>query len=197
MHFPGEARGMVRDYKGWRPIEQATMSYGHGISVTLLQLARAYTVFANHGRLMPVTLEKLEKAPEGVEVFTPRVANDVKDMLEMVVQPGGTGVNAQVPGYRVAGKTGTAHKLGAHGYEKDKYVGSFVGMAPASDPRLIMAVMIDEPNSGQYYGGTVAAPVFSAVMADVLRLLAVPQDAPNDNVVIPAADNPDDVKEMV
>ena len=197
VRFPGEARGMVRDYKGWRPIEQATMSYGHGISVTLLQLARAYTVFANNGRLMPVTLHKLDKAPEGVEVFTPRVANDVKDMLEMVVQPGGTGVNAQIPGYRVAGKTGTAHKLGAHGYEKDKYVGSFVGMAPASNPRLIMAVMIDEPKSGEYYGGTVAAPVFSAVMADVLRLLAMPQDAPNDNVVIPVVDNPDDVKEMV
>ncbi len=197
VRFPGEARGMVRDYKGWRPIEQATMSYGHGISVTLLQLARAYTVFANDGRLMPVTLQKLDEKPVGAEVFTPDVANNVKDMLEMVVQPGGTGLNAQIPGYRVAGKTGTAHKLGAHGYEKDKYVGSFVGMAPASNPRLIMAVMIDEPRTGQYYGGTVAAPVFSAVMADVLRLLTVPQDAPNDNVVIPAADNPNDVKEMV
>lgn len=195
--FPGEARGRVRDYETWRPIEQATMSYGHGISVTLLQLARAYTVFANDGELKPVSLMKLNGVPKGQQVFSAQVANDVKDMLEMVVQPGGTGLNAQVAGYRVAGKTGTAHKLGPKGYEKDKYVGSFVGMAPASNPRLIMAVMIDEPTSGKYYGGTVAAPVFSAVMADVLRLLAVPQDAPNDNVVIPPADSVDDVKEMV
>lgn len=195
--FPGEARGTVRAYEGWRPIEQATMSYGHGISVTLLQLARAYTVFANNGELLPVSLMKLDKAPKGESVFSAAVANDVKDMLEMVVQPGGTGIKAQVAGYRVAGKTGTAHKLGAHGYEKDKYVGSFVGMAPASNPRLIMAVMIDEPTSGEYYGGTVAAPVFSAVMADVLRLLAVPQDAPNNNVVIPTEDTLEDVKEMV
>jgi cell division protein FtsI (penicillin-binding protein 3) len=195
--FPGEARGKVRDYKTWRPIEQATMSYGHGISVTLLQLARAYTVFANNGELKPVSLMKLDKTPEGKQVFSAKVANDVKDMLELVVQPGGTGVKAQVAGYRVAGKTGTAHKLGAHGYEKDKYVGSFVGMAPASNPRLIMAVMIDEPTSGEYYGGTVAAPVFSAVMSDVLRLLAVPQDAPNNNVVIPTLDTLEDVKEMV
>lgn len=195
--FPGEARGKVRDYKTWRPIEQATMSYGHGISVTLLQLARAYTVFANNGELKPVSLTKVGKVPEGEQVFSAKVANDVKDMLEMVVQPGGTGVKAQVAGYRVAGKTGTAHKLGAHGYEKNKYVGSFVGMAPASNPRLIMAVMIDEPTTGDYYGGTVAAPVFSAVMADVLRLLAVPQDAPNDNVVIPTLDALEDVKEMV
>ncbi len=195
--FPGEARGTVRDYKSWRPIEQATMSYGHGISVTLLQLARAYTVFANDGELLPVSLMKLSEVPKGERVFSPVVANDVKDMLETVVQPGGTGIKAQVAGYRVAGKTGTAHKLGERGYEKDKYVASFVGMAPASKPRLIMAVMIDEPTSGEYYGGTVAAPVFSAVMADVLRLLAVPQDAPNNNVVIPTVDTLEDVKEMV
>lgn len=197
VRFPGEARGTVRDYKTWRPIEQATMSYGHGISVTLLQLARAYTVFANNGELKPVSLMKLDKAPKGQMVFSAQVANDVKDMLELVVQPGGTGIKAQVAGYRVAGKTGTAHKLGAHGYERDKYVGSFVGMAPASNPRLIMAVMIDEPTAGEYYGGTVAAPVFSAVMSDVLRLLAVPQDAPNNNVVIPTIDTLEDVKEMV
>lgn len=183
--FPGEVSGKVRPYKTWRPIEQATMSYGHGISVTLLQMARAYTVFANEGELKPVSLLKLKEPPVGHQVFSTQVANDMKDMLELVVQPGGTAIRAQVPGYRVAGKTGTAHKLGAHGYEKDKYVGSFVGLAPASNPRLIMAVMIDEPTSGEYYGGTVAAPVFSAVMADALRMLAVPQDAANDNVVIP------------
>lgn len=194
--FPGEVRGKVRDYKTWRPIEQATMSYGHGISVTLLQLARAYTVFANDGELKPVSLLKLDKAPVGEPVFSAAVANSVKDMLELVVQEGGTGTKAQVAGYRIAGKTGTAHKLGANGYERDKYVGSFVGLAPASNPRLIMAVMIDEPTSGQYYGGTVAAPVFSSVMSEVLRLLAVPQDAPNTNIVKPIIDDAD-VQEMV
>ncbi len=195
--FPGEARGKVRDYKTWRPIEQATMSYGHGISVTLLQMAQAYTVFANDGKLMPVSLMKREKQPEGRRVFSAKVANDVKDMLELVVQPGGTGLKAQVAGYRVGGKTGTAHKLGPKGYEKDKYVGSFVGLAPASNPRYIMAVMIDEPTSGEYYGGTVAAPVFSAVMSEVLRLMSVPHDAPNNNVVIPTLQALEDVKEVI
>lgn len=186
--FPGEVRGKVRDYKTWRPIEQATMSYGHGISVTLLQLARAYTVFANDGELKPVSLVKLDSVPKGKPVFSASVANSVKEMLEMVVQEGGTGTNAQVAGYRIGGKTGTAHKLGDRGYEKDKYVGSFVGLAPISKPRLIMAVMVDEPTTGQYYGGTVAAPVFSRVMSEVLRLLAVPQDAPNANIVVPTLD---------
>ena len=194
--FPGEAAGKLRPYKTWRPIEKATMSYGHGISVTLLQLARAYTVFANEGELKQVTLFKSNNIQVGHQVFSPKVANDVKSMLELVTQPGGTALRAQVAGYRVAGKTGTAHKLGPTGYEKDKYVGSFVGFAPASSPRLIMAVMIDEPTSGEYYGGTVAAPVFSAVMADALRMLAVPQDAPNNNVVI-TPEALEDVKEMI
>ena len=199
--FPGEASGRVRDYKTWRPIEQATMSFGNGISVTLLQLARAYTAFANDGELKPVSLLKLQEAPVGVQVFSARTAQSMKDMLEMVVLPGGTALKAQVLGYRIAGKTGTTHKLGPHGYEKNKYVASFVGIAPASNPRLIMAVMIDEPNiaNDQYYGGVAAAPVFSAVMADTLRLLAIPQDAPYRNVVIPsgASDNVDDVKESI
>ena len=193
--FPGEAAGRLRDHKTWRPIEQATMSYGHGISVTLLQMARSYTVFANDGELKPVSLLKLKEAPVGTQVFSPTTAKYVKDMLEMVVLPGGTALRAQVPGYRVAGKTGTTHKLGDHGYEKNKYVGSFVGLAPASNPRLIMAVMIDDPSSGQYYGGTVAAPVFSAVMTDALRMLAIPQDAPNNNVVI--ANDADEVQESI
>ncbi|MDP2101482.1 MAG: penicillin-binding protein 2 [Methylotenera sp.] len=193
--FPGEASGRVRDYKTWRPIEQATMSYGHGISVTLLQLARAYTVFANDGEIKPVSLLKLKDVPVGAQVFSAKTAHEVKDMLELVVLPGGTALKAQVLGYRVAGKTGTTHKLGDRGYEKNKYVGSFVGMAPASNPRLIMAVMIDDPSSGEYYGGTVAAPVFSTVMADALRMLAVPQDAPNNNVVI--SSDVEDVKESI
>ncbi len=197
--FPGEAAGQVRNYKTWRPIEQATMSFGNGISVTLLQLARAYTVFANDGELKPVSLLKLQDAPVGTQVFSAKTANEMKDMLEMVVLPGGTALKAQVLGYRVAGKTGTTHKLGLHGYEKDQYVASFVGMAPASNPRLIMAVMIDNPSivGDQYYGGAAAAPVFSAVMTDVLRMLAIPQDASNNNVVIPddVPSNVDDVKE--
>jgi cell division protein FtsI (penicillin-binding protein 3) len=196
--FPGESSGILRGYKSWRPIEQATMSFGHGISVTLLQLARSYTVFANEGELKPVSLIKLTESPVGHQVFSAQVANDVKDMLEMVIQPGGTALRAQVAGYRIAGKTGTAHKLGSKGYEPDKYVASFVGIAPASNPRLIMAVMIDEPSieNDQYYGGVSAAPVFAAVMADALRMLAVPQDSPNTNVVIPP-ESIEDAKEVV
>jgi cell division protein FtsI (penicillin-binding protein 3) len=191
--FPGEATGRVRPYKTWRPIEQATMSFGHGISVTLLQLARIYTAFANEGELRPISLLKLSEVPVGQQVFSASTANHVKDMLELVVQPGGTAVKAQVLGYRVGGKTGTAHKLGENGYEEKKYVASFVGMAPVSDPRFIIAVMIDEPNNGAYYGGTVAAPVFSNIMADTLRLFAVPQDAPYNNTVLES--NDEDVKE--
>ncbi|MCB4810348.1 penicillin-binding protein 2 [Methylovorus menthalis] len=194
--FPGEASGRLRNYKNWRPIEQATMSFGHGISLTLLQLARAYTVFANDGELKPVSLLKLKETPVGQQVFSAKTALAVRDMLELVVQPGGTAPRAQISGYRVAGKTGTAHKLGPGGYLADKYVSSFVGLAPASNPRLIIAVMVDEPSSGQYYGGTVAAPVFSAIMAGALRMLAVPQDAPNDNIVIPPEDAPE-IKEVV
>ena len=194
--FPGEAPGRLRNYKTWRPIEQATMAFGHGISVTLLQLARAYTVFANDGELRPVSLLKLKDSPIGQQVFSAETAHSIKDMLELVVQPGGTAPRAQILGYRVAGKTGTAHKVGVGGYQADRYVSSFVGMAPASNPRLIMAVMIDEPSNGQYYGGVVAAPVFSAVMAGALRMLAIPQDAANNNIVIPPEDVPEDIPEV-
>ncbi|MEO8419489.1 MAG: penicillin-binding protein 2 [Methylophilaceae bacterium] len=192
--FPGEASGKLRPYKSWRPIEQATMSFGHGISVSLLQMARAYGIFANDGELMPVSLLKTKDAPIGQQVISAETAHHVKDMLEMVVQPGGTAPRAQVLGYRVAGKTGTAHKLGIGGYQHNKYIASFIGMAPASNPRLIIAVMIDEPSNGQYYGGLVAAPVFSTVMSGALRMLAVPQDAPNNNIVIPPENAPE-VKE--
>ncbi len=196
--FPGEATGRVRDFKKWRPVEVATMSFGNGISVTLLQLARAYTVFANDGELKPVSLKKLNKSPVGVQVLSAKTANQMKAMLEMVIAPGGTAQRARVLGYRVAGKTGTTHKLSPQGgYEKDLYVASFVGMAPASNPRLIMAVMIDEPNikNDQYYGGVAAAPVFSAVMTDALRMLAVPQDAPNNNVVMTSDTPEEDARE--
>ncbi len=193
VNFPGEAAGKLRNYKTWRPIEQATISFGNGISVTLLQLARAYTVFANDGELRPVTLLKSKDIAVGQQVFSKATALSVRDMLETVVQAGGTAPKAQVMGYRVAGKTGTAHKPGIGGYQ-DKYIASFVGMAPASNPKLIVAVMIDEPSNGQYYGGIVAAPVFSAVMGATLRMMGVPQDAPNNNVILPPADLPE-VKE--
>jgi cell division protein FtsI (penicillin-binding protein 3) len=176
--FPGEAGGRLRDPRSWRPIEQATMSYGHGISVSLLQLARAYTVFCGDGELKPVTLVRRDQPVEGVPVISAGTAATVRRMLEMVTQPGGTAPRAQVPGYRVAGKTGTAHKLVNGQYAADRYASSFIGFAPASDPRLLVAVLIDEPGAGQYYGGQVAAPVFSAVMAGALRMLSVPPDQP-------------------
>ena len=194
--FPGESSGKLRPWKSWRPIEQATMAYGHGISLSLLQLARAYGVFANDGELRPVSLLKLKELPIGQQVISVQTAHDIRSMLELVVQAGGTAPKAQVVGYRVAGKTGTAHKNDGGGYAENRYVSSFVGMAPASNPRLIIAVMIDEPSNGQYYGGTVAAPAFSAVMTGALRMLAVPQDAPTTNIVIPSEDMPE-VKEIV
>jgi cell division protein FtsI (penicillin-binding protein 3) len=180
--FPGEAAGKLRDFKTWRPIEQATMSYGNGISVNLLQLARAYTVFANNGELMPITLLKQDTPAVGVKVYSDATAQAVRDMMETVVRPGGTAPLAQITGYRVAGKTGTAHKL-ENGKYINRYVASFVGMAPASNPRLIVAVMINDPEGRDYYGGLVAAPVFSNVMGAALRLLGVPNDAPLDNVM--------------
>jgi len=185
--FPGEAAGKLRDYKKWQPIEQATMSYGNGISVNLLQLARAYTVFANDGDLKSVTLRKQEVPTVGKKVYSQATAIAVRDMLEMVVKPGGTAPLAQINGYRVAGKTGTAHKLES-GHYVNRYIASFVGLAPASNPRLIVAVMINEPSGEQYYGGQVAAPVFSNVMGSALRLLNVPNDAPLGNVLMPPAD---------
>jgi len=188
--FPGEAAGRLRDYQRWRPIEQATMAYGHGISVSLLQLARAYTVFATDGLLQPLTLLRRDAPVAGVRVISQGTARAVRTMLESVTHPGGTAVRAQVMGYRVAGKTGTAHKLEDGSYANDQYVSSFVGMAPASNPQLLIAVMIDEPSNGGYYGGTVAAPVFSAVMAESLRMRGVAPDAPILPLV-PGADAPE------
>jgi cell division protein FtsI (penicillin-binding protein 3) len=182
--FPGEASGKLRDYRTWRPIEQATMSYGNGISVNLLQLARAYTVFANDGELLPVTLLKQDSPPVGKKIYSAKTASEVRDMMELVVGPEGTAPQAQISGYRVAGKTGTAHKL-ENGRYVDHYIASFIGMAPASNPRLIVAVKINDP-SGEYYGGQVAGPVFSTVMGGALHLLNVPNDAPPDNVRMPS-----------
>ncbi|MFZ3322065.1 MAG: penicillin-binding protein 2 [Usitatibacter sp.] len=176
--FPGEAKGVLRPWAKWRPIEQATMSYGHGISVSLLQLARAYTIFTNGGELLPLTLLRRDVHPIGKHVITKETALEVTRMMEMAVMPGGTAPRAQVPGYRVAGKTGTAHKAEMGGYAENKYRASFVGFGPVSDPRFIVAVMIDEPQGAKYYGGDVGAPVFSNVMGAALRMMSVPPDAP-------------------
>lgn len=186
-NFPGEASGRLRDPKTWRPIEQVTVSYGHGLSVNLLQLARAYTVFTGNGELKPVSLLKLDAPVTGKKVFSDNTARELRNMMELVALPGGTAPLAQVAGYRVGGKTGTAHKL-ENGRYINSYVASFVGFAPASDPRLIVAVMIDEPRNGKYYGGLVAAPVFSKVTGAALHELNVPNDAPLDNVLAPPAD---------
>jgi len=188
--FPGEVSGKLRAPATWRPIEQATISYGHGVSVSLLQLARAYLIFAAEGELKPLSLVKLQLPPESQRVISRKTARQVRRMLEMVVQPGGTAVGAQVAGYRVAGKTGTSHKLIAGSYAAHRYISSFVGFAPASRPRLIVAVMLDEPSLGEHFGGVVAAPVFSRVVAGGLRLLGVDYDAPVDNVASPPEGGP-------
>ncbi len=182
--FPGEVGGRLRAARTWKPIEQATMSYGHGISVNLVQLARAYTIFATDGELKQATLFKTEGHVAGRQALRPETARVVRRMLELATLPGGTAPKAQVSGYRVAGKTGTAHKLEGRGYT-NKYISSFVGFAPVSNPRLVVAVMIDEPSAGQHYGGAVAAPVFSTVVGAALRTLGVPTDAPVNNVILP------------
>lgn len=192
-NFPGEALGMLHDPKTWRPIEQATIAYGHGVSVNLLQLARGYTIFANDGVLEPISLLKLNAPPVGRKIFTDHTVNEIRSMLEMVVKPGGTAPLAQVAGYQVAGKTGTAHKL-KNGRYVNHYIASFVGFAPASNPRLVVAVMINDPSGADYYGGQVAAPVFSKVTGAALHALNVPNDAPMDNVIAPP---PGIVKEEV
>ncbi len=178
--LPGEVSGVLNSPQRWAPIEQATVSFGYGVSVTPLQLARAYMTLANGGVLMPVRLVHDDAPPAGERVLPEHVANDIRDMLESAVSEVGTGAAAAVAHYRVAGKTGTAHKLGQQGYAQHDYIASFAGFAPASDPRLVMIVMIDEPRAGAYHGGEVAAPVFSKVMAEALRLLNIPPDAPLD-----------------
>ena len=184
--FPGAAAGRLRPYRSWRPVEQATMAYGHGISLSLIQLARAYTIFATDGELVPLTLVKTEAAAMGERLISPQTARAVRAMLETAVQPGGTGPRARIMGWRVAGKTGTAHKQENGGYAADKYLASFVGLAPVSAPRVVIAVMIDEPAAGQHYGGSVAAPVFAQVAQGALRALGVAHDAPLEPLQMPA-----------
>nr|WP_315479593.1 penicillin-binding protein 2 [uncultured Rhodoferax sp.] len=174
--FPGVVSGRLRAYKTWRPIEQATMSYGYGLSASLFQLARAYSVFARDGELVPVTLLKTSEQVAGVRVFEARHAKSVLNMLHMAAGPGGTAPKAQTMGYSVGGKTGTAHKQEGKGYADKKYRGFFVGVAPIDNPRIVVAVMIDEPSNGKYFGGDVAAPVFSETVQQTLRMLGVQPD---------------------
>ena len=189
--FPGAVAGRVRPFKNWKPIEQATMSYGYGLSVSLIQIARAYTMFARDGEIVPLTFFKSDAAGplptvKGTQVIPVGIAREMRHMLEMAAGPGGTAPKAQVMGYRVAGKTGTARKVGRSGtYDNTRYVGSFVGFAPVSNPRIVVAVMIDEPSNGTYYGGDVAAPVFSAVVGGALRTLNVEPDSPIKSLIIP------------
>ncbi len=174
--FPGVVSGRLRAYKTWRPIEQATMSYGYGLSASLFQLARAYSVFARDGELAPVTLLKSSQPASGVRVMDARHAHDVLNMLHMVTQSGGTAPKAQTMGYSVGGKTGTTHKQEGKGYADKKYRGFFVGVAPIDSPRIVVAVMIDEPSNGKYFGGDVAAPVFSETVQQTLRMMGVQPD---------------------
>jgi cell division protein FtsI (penicillin-binding protein 3) len=174
--FPGAVSGRLRPYKSWRPIEQATMSYGYGLSASLFQLAQAYTVFARDGELIPVTITRAEQPVGGVRVFSVETAREMRHMLQMAAGEGGTGPLAQTIGYSVGGKSGTAHKQEGKGYAEKKYRSWFVGVAPIDHPRIVVAVMVDEPSNGKYYGGAVAAPVFSQVVQQTLRTLGVAPD---------------------
>lgn len=176
--FPGAALGRLRPYKSWRPIEQATQAYGYGLSVSLLQLAHAYTAFARDGDIIPLSLLRNDHPVQGVRVFTPETAAEIREMLHMVTLPGGAGTKAQTQGYAVGGKSGTAIKSGAGGYGTGKYRSWFVGIAPINQPRIVVAVMIDEPSDGVYYGGAVSGPVFAQVVQQSLRLLGVLPDQP-------------------
>ena len=173
--FPGAVTGRLRPHKSWRPIEQATMSYGYGLSASLFQMARAYTVFARDGELIPVTIQRQDEPAVGQRVISARTARQVREMLRLAAGPGGTAPQAQAIGYSVGGKTGTARKQEGRSYT-NKYRAWFVGLAPVGDPRIVVAVMVDEPSKGVYYGGAVAAPVFSQVVQQTLRMMNVAPD---------------------
>ncbi len=175
--FPGESAGLLSHYENWRPLSQATLAYGYGVSVTPLQLAQAYAALGAEGLQRPVSLLPVKQPPIARRVISAESARAVIKMMEQVVTREGTGLLAAVAGYTVAGKTGTTRKFKVGGYENDRYTSLFAGVAPASNPRLSVVVVIDEPSAGQYYGGMVAGPVFSQIVADAARLLAIPPDA--------------------
>lgn len=188
--FPGERTGFLPNYEGWSNFEHATLAFGYGLNVTALQLAQAYAIIAADGINRPVTLFRQDQIPEGERVFSPETARSVRLMLETVVSKEGTARRAAIPGYRVAGKTGTAKKASARGYVDGKYQSVFVGMAPVSQPRFVMVVMIDEPGGEDYYGGLVAAPTFADVMPAALRLYNVPPDDPSHPLILTSAAEP-------
>ncbi len=191
--FPGESAGILTDYGQWSEFERATLSFGYGLSVTALQLAQAYGVIASGGLLYPVSFQKVERPQRPRRVLSARAALEVRTMLEGVTEEDGTGARARISGYRVAGKTGTIRKSTAGGYSLDRYVAVFAGMAPASAPRLVAVVTIDEPGGEEYYGGHVAAPVFAQVLEAALRLRGVAPDAPvvNSGVLVSVDGNHD------
>jgi cell division protein FtsI (penicillin-binding protein 3) len=176
--FPGAVAGTVHPYKKWVPTDQARIAFGYGISASLFQVARAYTIFARDGELVPLTIERSPSYKPGTHVISAKTAIEMRNMMESVTEPGGTAIKAKAEGYRVGGKTGTAHKLVGKGYG-NKYRAYFAGLAPVSAPRIVVAVMIDEPTSGGHYGGDVAAPVFSTIVSETLRALNI---APDINV---------------
>lgn len=173
--FPGAVAGTVHPFKKWMPTDQARIAFGYGISASLFQVARAYTVFARDGELVPLTIERSPEVKQGTRVLSAKTAIEMREMMEAVTEPGGTAVKAQTEGYRVGGKTGTAHKLVGKGYG-NSYRAYFAGLAPISAPRIVVAVMIDEPTGGSHYGGDVAAPVFSTIVGETLRTLNVLPD---------------------
>ena len=176
IQFPGAVTGRLRPWKSWRPVEQATMAYGYGLSASLFQMAHSYTAFAHDGLIIPVTMLKSGEPAIGVQVFSAENARAVRHMLQMAAAPGGTGPLAQTVGYSVGGKSGTAHKQVGKGYASNKYRAWFTGMAPIEAPRIVVAVMIDEPSNGKYFGGIVAAPVFSEVVQQTLRMMGAEPD---------------------
>ncbi len=188
--FPGETSGhLSSNHQQWGPFQKATMAFGYGLSTSLLQLGRAYLAIANEGVMPMIGLLKRDKPVESHRIMSAKTANSVRSMLENVVSRDGTALKASIAGFRVAGKTGTVKKIGAHGgYTDNKYLALFAGMAPASDPRLVMIVMIDEPSAGAYYGGAVSAPVFSSVMEGALRLLNIPPDQEEQSPMVATKD---------
>jgi cell division protein FtsI (penicillin-binding protein 3) len=176
IEFPGARSGVLRPYRTWKPVDQSRLAFGYGLSASLLQMARAYTVFARDGELVPITMLKQDQPAPGVRVLSPEVAREMRKMLRLATETGGTALRAQAMGYSVGGKTGTAHAYDGGEYANNKHRAWFVGMAPMTNPRIVVAVMVDQPSQGGHFGGEVAAPVFSQVVQQTLRLLNVPPD---------------------
>jgi cell division protein FtsI (penicillin-binding protein 3) len=181
--FPGAVAGTVHPFKKWMPTDQARIAFGYGISASLFQVARAYTIFARDGELVPLTIERSPEYKSGTRVLSAKTAIEMRKMMEAVTEPGGTAIKAQAEGYRVGGKTGTAHKLVGKGYG-NSYRAYFAGIAPISAPRIVVAVMIDEPTGGSHYGGDVAAPVFSTIVGETLRALNVAPDSQHSQLTL-------------